>query len=337
MAVINDVTASLTGFTVNGASSNFVNNVGDYGTYDVLNGGELLDNTLAYSFRVVGLKDHRIASIVINAILLNDDGSLCTSRRITTTITGFGNSVNQEFQVSDARKVIVPVTIENRLELEETNFNFDVVVSMNTAQSCYYAMTSVVINLDDIPESVVLTFGGPATSRSANSITISPLIKVQGTEAVTFSKDPTQSFDVELDNVEGRVYFRKEGIYVDGYQYGTVAPATNNSAGIVKLFNAFEIDPVDGGIIAPNTPDSAATPQLVYNAMASLKQFSEELVNGVTAPDIYIEEEGTIVDEETGEETPGIVERHLDEKVTFSDDFEATEENKIYIKWLEIA
>ena len=36
-------------------------------------------------------------------------------------------------------------------------------------------------------------------------------------------------------------------------------------------------------------------------------------------------------------ETPGIVERHLDEKVTFSDDFEATEENKIYIKWLEIA
>lgn len=337
MAVISNVAAAVTAFKINDANASFVNNTGTYGTQDVLNGGELVENNLSYSFSVNGLRDHTIASITISAILLNADGSLATARNIKTQIKDFGSAVTQNFAVSDAQKIIIPITIANRLAVENNVFAFEVLISTTSAQSVYYAMTSVTINLDDIPESLVLTFSGPATSRSVGNITVAPLIKVQGTEDVSFSKDATVVFDANTDTVEGRVYFRKEGIYVDGYQYGTVAPATNNSAGIVKLFNAFEIDPVDGGIIAPNTPDSAATPQLVYNAMASLKQFSEELVNGVTAPDIYIEEEGTIVDEETGIETPGIVERHLDEKVTFSDDFEATEENKIYIKWLEIA
>jgi hypothetical protein len=34
------------------------------------------------------------------------------------------------------------------------------------------------------------------------------------------------NYDSNVDTVEGRMYFKKDGIYVDGYQYGTATPAT---------------------------------------------------------------------------------------------------------------
>ena len=195
-------------------------------------------------------------------------------------------------------------------------------------------MTGVTINLDDIPESVVLSFSGPASNRSVSSITVAPLIKIQGTEAVSFSKDATVAFDPNVDSVEGRVYFRKDGIYVDNYKYGAVNAATANQLGLVKLFNSFDYD--KEGIIAPTGDDLAATPQLVYNAVASLKNYADDLVNGITAPDIFIEAEVTKVNPDTGETETTVEDVPLLEAVRFSDDFEATEENRIYIKWLEI-
>lgn len=334
MAVITNIAAALTAFMVNDTNAKLVDNTGTYGTQDVLNGGELVDNTLTYSFSINGLRDHRIGSITISAILLNADGSLSTARNIKTQIKDFGNAVTQNFAVSDAQKVIIPITITNSVLVETNAFTFDVLISTTGQQSVFYAMTGVTINLDDIPESVVLSFSGPASNRSVSSITVAPLIKIQGTEAVSFSKDATVVFDPNVDSVEGRVYFRKDGIYVDNYKYGAVNAATANQLGLVKLFNSFDYD--KEGIIAPTGEDLAATPQLVYNAVASLKNYADDLVNGITAPDIFIEAEVTKVNPDTGETETTVEDVPLLEAVRFSDDFEATEENRIYIKWLEI-
>ena len=334
MAVITNVAAALTSFKVNDSDARLVDNTGTYGTQDVLNGGELVDNTLSYSFSVNGLRDHRIGSIIISAILLNADGSLATARNIKTQIKDFGNAVTQNFATSDAQKVIIPITIENNVLIETNIFIFEVLISTTGQQSVYYAMTGITINLEDIPESVVLSFSGPASNRGVGNITIAPLIKIQGTETVTFSKDATVAFDPNVDSVEGRVYFRKDGIYVDNYKYGAVNAATENDLGLVKLFNSFKSD--EEGIIAPTENNVAATPQLVYNAIASLKNYAEELVDGITAPDIFIEAEVTKVNPETGEEETTVEDVPLLEAVKFSDDFEATDENRIYIKWLEI-
>lgn len=334
MAVITNVSAALTSFKVNDSDARLVDNTGTYGTQDVLNGGELVDNTLSYSFSVNGLQDHRIGSITISAILLNADGSLATARNIKTQIKDFGNAITQNFAVSDAQKVIIPITITNSVLVETNVFTFEVLISTTGQQSVFYAMTGVTINLDDIPESVVLSFSGPASNRSVSSITVAPLIKIQGTEAVSFSKDATVAFDPNVDSVEGRVYFRKDGIYVDNYKYGAVNAATANQLGLVKLFNSFDYD--KEGIIAPTGEDLAATPQLVYNAVATLKNYADDLVNGITAPDIFIEDEVTKVNPDTGETETTVEDVPLLEAVRFSDDFEATDENRIYIKWLEI-
>ena len=334
MAVITNIAAALTAFMVNDTNAKLVDNTGTYGTQDVLNGGELVDNTLTYSFSVNGLQDHKIGSITISAILLNSDGSLATARNIKTQIKDFGNAVTQNFAVSDAQKVIIPITIENNVLIETNIFIFEVLISTTGQQSVYYAMTGITINLEDIPESVVLSFSGPASNRGVGNITIAPLIKIQGTETVSFSKDATIAFDPNIDSVEGRVYFRKDGIYVDNYKYGAVNPATENDLGLVKLFNSFKYD--EDGIVAPTENNVAATPQLVYNAIASLKNYAEELVDGITAPDIFIEAEVTKVNPETGEEETTVEDVPLLEAVKFSDDFEATDENRIYIKWLEI-
>lgn len=334
MAVITNIAAALTSFKINDSDARLVDNTGTYGTQDVLNGGELVDNTLSYSFSVNGLRDHRIGSITISAILLNADGSLATARNIKTQIKDFGNAKTQNFAVSDSQKVIIPITIENNVLIETNIFIFEVLISTTGQQSVYYAMTGITINLEDIPESVVLSFSGPASNRGVGNITIAPLIKIQGTETVSFSKDATVAFDPNVDSVEGRVYFRKDGIYVDNYKYGAVNPATENDLGLVKLFNSFKSD--ENGIVAPTENNVAATPQLVYNAIASLKNYADELVDGITAPDIFIEAEVTKVNPETGETETTVEDVPLLEAVKFSDDFEATDENRIYIKWLEI-
>ena len=327
MAVITNIAAALTSFKINDSDARLVDNTGTYGTQDVLNGGELVDNTLSYSFSVNGLRDHRIGSITISAILLNADGSLATARNIKTQIKDFGNAKTQNFAVSDSQKVIIPITIENNVLVETNIFIFEVLISTTGQQSVYYAMTGITINLEDIPESVVLSFSGPASNRGVGNITIAPLIKIQGTETVSFSKDATVAFDPNIDSVEGRVYFRKDGIYVDNYKYGAVNPATENDLGLVKLFNSFKSD--ENGIVAPTENNSAATPQLVYNAIASLKNYAEELVDGITAPDIFIEAEVTKVNPETGEEATTVEDVPLLVAVKFSADFEDTAENSI--------
>lgn len=144
---------------------------------------------------------------------------------------------------------------------------------------------------------------------------------LENTQQVTFSKDSSKVFTPSEDNVEGRIYFRQDGIFVDKHQYSVVAPATETTNGVVKLKSTFDSD-ANGVIIAPTDSGVAATPQMVYNALASVKEY----VDGVVAPDVYIEESSD----------SATTQRKLQDKIIFSEDFEATDENKIYLKWLEI-
>lgn len=325
MAVIENVQASLVSFAINNVSSRLNNNVGTYGTSDILNGGELLDNQLSYTFKVIGLLGHTLKSITIYSLLLTNDGELNSAKRLTLSIPDYGVPFNGNFLANDQVKTIIPTTFTQAGEITG-ELTFPVNVSMSSTQSCYYGIYSISLDLQDIPYSVKLTFSGPTSNRTASNITVSTLIVDRDATPVTFSKDPILPFNPETDDVQGRLYLRQDGIYVDRVKYGTVAPATDTQLGLVKLFDNFETDE-DGGIIAPDESNAAATPRLVYNAIGSI-------LAGITAPDVFIEEQ--VIPEQEGEE-PTIQDRQITDKFIFSDEFESTgEDNRIHIKWLEI-
>ena len=337
MAVINGLRASVTGFTVNNATSSFQPNIGTYGTSDILNGGELLENELIYSFEIQGLLDHTVSSISVKSLLLDNVGELLTeSRNITMSIKDFGNIYSGNFTPDENRKTIIDTTFTQVMPQEENSLIINLHVQTNSINSVYYGLQSLVIDLSDVNYSVQINFSGPTSGRSPGRITAATLLISKGAVPVTFSKDPTTRYDSSVDNVEGRIYMKQDGIYVDGYQYGVVVPATTTQLGLVKLFDNFETDE-DGGIVAPDdVTNVAATPKLVYNAIGSI-------LAEITAPDVFIEEE--VIPETNDEEelpegvevTPIKQDRQITNKFVFSDEFEARgEENRIHIKWLEI-
>lgn len=305
MAVINNLKARFTGFYVNSQASRLVNCVGTYGTAEILNGGELEENTLQYDFKIQGLLDHTIKSIVVKSLLLNSDGSLATTKNMTLGIDGYGSIFRGNFETSDSVKTIISTEF-NQVELQETNEkDISVVIAMNSSGSCYYGLHSVIINLQDIDYSISITFTGPNSNRTTSTIQTAVLLIKQGAVDVTFSKDPTTNYDSNVDSIEGRMYFKKDGIYVDGYQYGTVAPATEQKSGIVKLSgSSFEVivDEETGQqqIVAPTEQGVAASTQLVYNTLATAKNYTDQQTN-------------------------------------YSDDFERKEDTKLYIKWIEVS
>ena len=325
MAVINNLRAQFTAFTVNDISSRLVNCSGDYNTPELLNGGELVENELNYKFLLDGLLGHTIKSIVIKALLLNSDGSLATTRNIRMVIENYGNPYQGNFVVNGENLTINSIEFNFQELQEENSKEISVKVSMPSGNSCYFAIHSLQVNLQDIDYSINISFTGPRQNRTLSSITVAALLINQGSESVTFSKDPTTPFDSNRDSVEGRLYLRKDGIYVDGTKYGTVAPATDTQLGLVKLFDNFETDE-NGSIIAPDVSNAAATPRLVYNTIGSI-------LAGITAPDVFIEEQVS----SEGEETPILQDRQITDKFMFSDEFESTgEDNRIHLKWLEI-
>lgn len=138
---------------------------------------------------------------------------------------------------------------------------------------------------------------------------------------VTFTKNPNIDFDPQVDTEEGKIYFRKNGIFVDGDQYSTKKSATQTSEGTVKLSDSsFEISE-DGGIIAPTEEGVAATPQLVYNTLAIAKAYTDNEVAIIPKPSI--EQHDKTVNKITKD-------------YIISDDFTIDENNKIYVNWVEI-
>lgn len=340
MAIINNLSASLSQFQINETNSRFINCEGTYNTPDILNGGETYDeenstqNILSYVFKIKGLKEHTIKNVVVKSLLLTSTGELCDSKRFTFKIDNISKS--DTLQTNIESKKIISTTINYSQLVEDNNFELKLSVQNNSNKSCYYGLYGITIELQDIDYSVQLTFNGPKSSRTISSIEVSPLLINKGAIDVTFSKDPSLEFNSN-DNIEGRIYFRRYGIYIDNYQYGAVNPASENKQGLVKLSkSSFQTDE-DGGIIVPIDSGVAATPQLVFNTLATAKEYVDKLISGVQAPiEIETGEIVDIIDEETGEKIgEELVKKSLQDGFIFSDDFEE-KDKKLYIKWIEI-
>lgn len=348
MAVINNLKARFTGFYVNSQASRLVNCVGTYGTAEILNGGELEENTLQYDFVVQGLQDHTIKSIVVKSLLLTSEGNLQTTKNLTLGIDSYGSIFRGNFETSDSVKTIVSTEF-SQIELQEQNEKtISIVVAMNSAGSCYYGLHSIIINLQDIDYSIVISFTGPNNNRTTSTITPAILLVKQGAVDVTFSKDPSTTFDPNVDNIEGRMYFKKDGIFVDNYQYGVNAPATIVKMGLVKLQDIFETDPQTNEIIPPSESGIAASPSLVYGVLVEATRIADTEEYGQVKLqntfDIDPNDGGIIIPLDSGiAASPQLVynalataKNYTDEQTNFSDDFEREQDSKLYIKWIEI-
>lgn len=372
MAVIDNISSSLQSFKVNGSNKSLVKVTGTYGTHDILNGGEVVENELEYTFNINGLNGHNIKNIIIQSLLLDSNGELSSSRQIGLLLNSL--VFNGTFNTSDSAKTIISTSFTINEEQSANQYTFVLKVTTTDSNSFYYGLAGFIIELGDIPYQINFTFSGPNTYRSANKINVAPLVIALGSQPISFSKDPTKDFDISTQNIEGRAYFTKDGIYVDGYQYSVNTPANLQKQGVVKLqdqfevdqnntiippsesgvaasptmlYNVvqnvtdyvksatttkagkvtiqhtFEIDPNDGGIIAPVGEGIAASPQLVYNTLATAKDYVDDRIDNLPMVGVYIEDnQGN--------------EQKIDEKLVFSNDFEKTN-NKIYINWLEIS
>lgn len=395
MAIINNLSSSLVSFKVNDVSRKFKDSSGTYNTPNILNSGETYDDKdkliLSYEFEVKNLGGHKIKSAIVNQFILDTNGNLIDSKRFMQSFDGI--ILNQDIRGSEQQKILNSSEFNINKDIEDNNYKFVYELSNISNKSCSVCIESIILNLSDINYKIHISFTGPNSNRTASNIKINTILLSLDAEQVTFSKDPTQNFDPELDNIEGRTYFRKGGIYVDGYQYSTIEQATANKLGLVKVVNNVErntegivVPPnVDGvvpsigliynlvqdisngviplpkatqeqkgvvilsdnsfqieheldkegniissSIIAPEGEGIAATPQLVFNSLASSKNYTDEqigpireLIEGIEAPLIINIENDNNEKELLGEE------------LTFSNDFEQIDK-KLYIKWLEI-
>lgn len=293
MAVINGLKAVLSKFTVNGLDRPFVDCINPYGTADVLNGGETCDfsetpskqNLLSYTFRITGLNGHIVKNVTIKSLLLKSDGTLSTSKNFMLSLNGV--TQNSTLTTSDSVKTLVPTKFATPQATIEGDYELTLEVLNTSAESCYYGLQNIVIDLQDITYSISLTFTGPNKSRVLGSIQVATLLVNRDSTSVTFTHDSTSDFNNTTDNVEGRIYFRKDGIYVDGYQYGVNTNATEYKQGLVKIKNQFEKDQ-DGNIIAPTDQGVVPTLELVYNLI-------QDISNGVISlPTASTEIQGTV-------------------------------------------
>ena len=333
MAVINNISASLASFKINDVESNLANVKGTYNTADLLNGGITYDsklsqfNNLTYTFKINGLEGHTIKNIIVKSLLLTPAGDLHKGTKFNLTLNTVSTTLNLE--ASDSVKTILPTAFSWNQQIEG---EFEIVYKADniTTEECCYCLQSILINLNDINYAVQITFTGPISKRNPPTVKVAALVLNKDSTEVSFSKDPINVYNQESDNVEGRLYLRQNGIYVDGYRYGTATIASTNQSGIVKLskesFNIAE----DGGIVAPIDSGVAATPQLVYNTLASSVNYTDkqvepikEFINGIDAPLIV-----KILDENEQKQS-------LDKELTFSKDF-AYVFIKLYISWLEV-
>lgn len=90
---------------------------------------------------------------------------------------------------------------------------------------------------------------------------------------VSFTKDSTSEFDSTNDILSGRIYFRKDGIFVNGYQYSEILPLTTAQA-------------LKSGI-----PESAWTNCLDLTSLTNgtyiIQTVLSQIVDNVTKSDIY--------------------------------------------------
>lgn len=349
MAIINNLSASLVSFKVNDVSKSFQNSGGTYNTPDLLNGGETYDestqNILSYVFRINGLQNHIIKDITIQSLLLTNTGELSNGIRFVQNLDG--KLITDVINGNSTTKVFGSTKFSLNKQIEDSQYEFTYEISNRESKSCIYCLKSITIELSDIKYKVYISFNGPLSGRSISKIQTNCILQSLEAVDVTFSKDPTQEFNKETDSVEGRLYLKKDGIFVDGYQYGVNTPATETKHGTVKLSESsfvpiYEEDregnQIQVGIEAPTDTGVAASPQLVYNALASAISYTDEVIAPILQ---HVNEVQATLD---GIEAPLVMNiennngniESLGDTLTFSNDFEQ-KDNKLYIKWLEIS
>ena len=301
---INNVNATFTSFKRNDVESALRNCVGPYSTSIVLDGGNTSETTLLYTFTLTGLNNTKVQSITFSTLLLTQSGDLESAKEYVLIAykndTQVGNSIQATLPASSSTRTPIPVQFYTSTQEDEGNSTKIQLQVNSTNFNCYFGLLYVSIQLYNYDKEIKIVFDGPSTSRSANSIICATHLLSKNAVNVSFSKDSTNDFDPLTDTVEGRVYFKQNGIFVDGTQYGVTAPASTSKQGVVTLQDTFQVDPNDGAIIAPSGSGVAASPQLVYNALATAKNYTDEQTN-------------------------------------YGDDFERQQDNKLYIKWIEVS
>lgn len=299
---LNNINASFTSFKRNNAESVLRNCVGPYSTSTVLDGGNTFDTTLLYTFNLTGLSGLKIQKVTFSVLLLNSNGDLESPKDYTMIAykndNQIGNSITATLPTSSSIKTTIPVQFYTSAQEEETTITKIQLQVNNTTVNSYFCITYINIEFFGYNQAVKVVFDGPSTTRTAGSIVCATHLVSKNAVNVSFSKDENNNFDSSTDNIDGRVYFRQDGIFVDGMQYAVTAPASTSKQGIVTLQNTFEIE--NGGIVAPTGTGVAASPQLVFNALATAKNYTDQQTN-------------------------------------YSDDFERQQDTKLYIKWIEIS
>lgn len=325
---------NLQSFLINNIPNKFQNCVG-FSTESILNLGDSNENELSLKFRINNID---LKSITYKFILFNENGEYSTDTRFrfTSIINNVQTRLTQELIGNENIKVLNNVIYNVNENLSE----FELKIENLENKSCYLGLESLILKTGHTD--IWITFTGPFSNRTAQSIRCIEVEVKDGESPVSFSKNPLSNFDKDADSVEGRAYFRKDGIYVDGYQYGVNTTAKENKQGLVKVSkSSFDLEydeegnPV--GIIAPNTEGVAATPELVFNTLATSKNYTDEVIapieehvnqiqatlDGINAPLVMN------IETNNGElETFG-------EELTFSNDFQK-KDNKLYINWIEI-
>ena len=190
----------LTSFKSGETSSRF-NNATE-STYGILNA--TLSTTLEFQFTITGLYEHTIESITFDQLFAStgnykfevkkDDSNFgqttkeVNSMRFSTEFMGNGNS-------EDLNQFILTYIITN-----------------NTANDCDYGLYGFTISLSDTLQDYKVSFSGPLTGRTVSNIDCSVVVLNKGSEAISFEKDPSKDFNDSNDSVQGRAYFRKNGI-----------------------------------------------------------------------------------------------------------------------------
>ena len=333
----------LISFKVNETSSSFQNTSELY--YNVLNGGETVENTLQYDFSI-SVDEHTIESFTIESLIFNSNEQLLDTKPLIIEVYKDSNKLGQySGNVISSSNSKTPFQIKfNNSGQDSGNITLSVIITNPGSDSIYYGLSGFTYTLSDVLKDVKVSFSGPLTGRNSNTITCSTIELSKGTQAISFTKDPTSNFSGTNDNVDGRIYFKQNGIFVDGFQYGVNAEATTETKGIVKLSqSSFEIDD-DGGVIPPNEVGIAATPQLVFNALATAKGYVDEVIAPIELNvgnlQSHVDGIQAILD---GVDAPLIMNIELNDDsiiglgdtLTFSKDFKK-EDNKLYINWLEL-
>lgn len=339
-------------FLINGSPSAFQNTTESF--YNVLNGGNTKENELQYDFTLTDLSGHQIDYIVIESLLFDQNQTFGESTNYSLTLSKDSSTLNTysgTIVSNKTSKTPFGVKFQNTdIKTESNNVKLTLVVKNTSNTDSYYGLYKIIVVLKDVLEEIHYTFSGPLNSRIAQSIIISSVVVCKGAHPVTFSKDPISEFNNSEDIVEGKIYYRKNGIFIDGYQYSTNTTASNTKKGVVKLQDSFNRTS-DGALIAPNEVGVAASPQLVYEALSAASGGSTT----PATPDVYGvvklqhdfqigEDGGIIAPNEAGiAASPVLVyntlasaKNYVDEQTNFSDDFIRKDDSKLYIKWLTI-